>query len=754
MKYAFLITLIIICLSSNAQISGCTDPLANNYNLEATINDGSCTYGTATVSSLVSTELPEIMQETSGLIYWNNKLWTHNDDSDINLYSFDFDNVANYNTYELTGTQNKDQEEISQDSNYIYLGDFGNNVSGNRTNLRILRIEKQSLLDGSPIIDTIHFTYSNQTNFTATEANETDFDCESFIVSTDSIYLFTKQWVSEKTSVYSLSKYPGEHIAYYKNEFNVGGLITGAVYNRAKRCIVLCGYSSLVQPFFYLLYDFNGNDFFSGNKRKISFSKSLHQVEGITTNDWLTFYASNEKLVKIITIKSKIHTVDLSSYLSTYLNAIIPDVIAPVISSTIDDVELYADNNCKVIVPDFRSDISASDDITVVGNLMIVQSPNPGSYISSGINQISLRVYDESDNYDELLFNVNVLDTISPIIVIEDINIYIEATENCNAAVPDFSQTLNIYDNCTANDNLVFTQNIEPGTLCSGIENEVLLTLTDESDNVTQITLNINVIDATSPTIIIENENVNIEAIDNCSAAIPDFFEVLNFSDNCTATENLILTQNPVSGTICSGVENEVILTLTDESDNVTQIALNIIITDTTHPTINCPTIDPITLDFAELQYTVIGTEFDPDNYSDNCSISSITNDYNSSSSLTDAVFNIGTTTVVWTVTDENENSTTCSYDIVISPTDISMVLVSGLSIYPNPAENFIIIKDENLIVHKLNLSDINGKLISIPEKKENTNYSFDISELSSGIYFINIETKDKLSLKYKVIKN
>ncbi|MDD4216032.1 MAG: HYR domain-containing protein [Bacteroidales bacterium] len=752
MKSLFLISFITVCLFANAQTSGCTDPLATNYNTEATINDGSCTYGTSTVSAAVTHELPVIMEETSGLIYWNNKIWTHNDDADINLYSFSFDNVEDYNTYELTGTQNIDQEEISQDSNYIYIGDFGNNVSGNRTNLKILRVEKQSLLDGTPIIDTIHFTYSNQTNFEATEANKTDFDCEAFIVSTDSIYLFTKQWLSKKTSVYSLSKYPGEHIANYKNEFNVDGLITGAVFNRAKRCVVLCGYSSLMQPFFYLLYDFNGNDFFSGNKRKISFSHSFHQVEGITTNNGLTFYASNEKLVKFITIPQKIHEVDLSTYLSTYISSITPDVNAPVISSTHNDVDLYANNNCEVILPDYRTDVFASDDITTEDNLIIVQYPHPGTYISSDNNQISLRVYDEYDNFDEVFFNVNIIDTISPTITVEDNNIYIEATENCSAAIPDFLENLDIYDNCTANENLVLTQTPEPGTLCIGSENEVLLTLTDESDNETQIALNIIITDTTPPTINIPEINPII-LDENCSAVIPDFIEISEISDNCTSNENLVLTQTPEPGTLCSGSENEVLLTLTDESNNETQIILNISVIDTTPPTINCPVINPITIENDELYYTVNETEFDPDNYSDNCSIASITNDYNSNSSLSNAEFNIGTTSVVWTATDESGNTNTCTYNIIINSTDIDTENISGLSIYPNPAKDIIIIKDENLIVNKLILTDINGKSIPILAKKENMNYSFDISELSAGIYFINIETKDKINLKYKIIK-
>jgi hypothetical protein len=63
---------------------GCTDPLANNYNPAATQNDGSCTYQNANISPIRSNTLPALLDETSGLIFWNDKIWTHNDDIDIN----------------------------------------------------------------------------------------------------------------------------------------------------------------------------------------------------------------------------------------------------------------------------------------------------------------------------------------------------------------------------------------------------------------------------------------------------------------------------------------------------------------------------------------------------------------------------------------------------------------------------------------------------------------------------------------------
>jgi len=314
----------LIAGQSEAQKYGCTDRLAVNYDQSATINDGSCTYNPANLEPSISFSLAGSLSETSGLIFWNNQLWTHNDNTDTNIYSLDTLNGNIIKIYPLSRIANKDWEEISQDDNYIYVGDFGNN-GGNRTDLRIFKISKNSLTGNLPVIDSVKFTYSDQVDF-STGSNNTDFDCEAFIVSEDSIYLFTKQWVSNKTSVYSLPKNPGYYIAKLKSSYDVEGLITGAVYLESERIIALLGYSDLLEPFVYLLYDFKGSAFFGGNKRKIGLLLPYHQTEGISTADGIKYYISNESfsLYSVINVPQRLHIFDLTSFLGNYLNLPIP----------------------------------------------------------------------------------------------------------------------------------------------------------------------------------------------------------------------------------------------------------------------------------------------------------------------------------------------------------------------------------------------------------------------------------------------
>lgn len=274
---------------------------------------------TVTLAPVYSVQLPAELLETSGITRFQQGLVTHNDNSDEQLYVIDTLNGAILQTYSLNGTSNFDWEEITQDSLYLYVGDFGNNA-GSRTDLHILRIEKSSLIEGAPAIDTIAFAYEDQTDFTPSNQN-TAFDCEAFIAGTDSLFLFTKNWNNLSTVCYSVPKVPGNYLAQRKDSSAVNGLITGATYLPNKRLIILSAYSSLLQPFMYLLFDFEGTNFFSSFQQKINPSLNFHQIEGVATTNGIDVYLTNEYFSQsIITTQQKLHKFDLTPVLGDYLS--------------------------------------------------------------------------------------------------------------------------------------------------------------------------------------------------------------------------------------------------------------------------------------------------------------------------------------------------------------------------------------------------------------------------------------------------
>ena len=308
-----------------APVEGCTDPVAENYDDGAAVNDGSCTFPPATISSEESHYLPDGHEETSGIIYWNGKFWLINDAGPRNMYGLEFDNVQDIERVRLGSVPKRDWEEITQDDTHIYIGDFGNNY-GSSTSLRILRFTKKSILTGDPQMEVINFTYSDQDDLTSPGSNQTDFDCEAFLVRGDSIFLFTKQWAREQTSMYLLPNEPGDHVAELQETYDVQGLVTGLVYREDMDLLVFTGYSSDMAPFLYLFYDFEGVDFFGGNRRKVglslpgNFMGRGHQVEAITTRDGLTYYITNEHFaVSVLNFPQQIHRLDLSALLGHYV---------------------------------------------------------------------------------------------------------------------------------------------------------------------------------------------------------------------------------------------------------------------------------------------------------------------------------------------------------------------------------------------------------------------------------------------------
>lgn len=393
--FAAILISIFVDLHAIAQISGCTDPLANNYNPNATINNGSCTYNSVTVSPITTYTLVSQLNETSGLIFWNDTIYTHNDNTDKRIYALDSSNGSIVKTYSLGGITNIDWEEITEDSTSVYLGDFGNNANGNRTNLRIYKISKVSLWNNNPQIDTIKFAYSNQTSFAATGSNNTDFDCEAFIATKDSLYLFTKQWVSKKTSLYKLPKTAGIYTAQFILTHDVQGLITGATFVKDKNMVALCGYTNLLQPFFYMLYDFKNNAFFSGNKRKINLSTMFHQTEGITTKNGSRFYVSNEffNQSSIINVTQKLSVYDLGIYLypalslGTLENVYNKNGLFKIFTSLVND-EIVIINTNKVNFNYQIHDIYSKLLLSGINNSSELRLPLSG--ISSGFYTITI----------------------------------------------------------------------------------------------------------------------------------------------------------------------------------------------------------------------------------------------------------------------------------------------------------------------------------------------------------------------------
>ena len=269
----FLAFFLALNLSSRAQnVHGCTDPLANNHNPSATINDGSCTYNPTIYNPPFRYLLPDEVNETSGLVYFREGLWTINDSGNDPIL-FHLDTLTGNVLQEITisDAMNVDWEALAQDDLNIYIGDFGNN-SGNRDDLGIYIVSKNDIPEngnGTVTSDFISFEYVDYPG-SVIRRKENNFDCEAMIAIEDSLYLFSKNYGDSQTKLYRLPKDAGTYTAELLTSFNTAGLVTGADYNSESREVTLIGYTNNSWvPFMWLLFDYHDNRLFSGNKRRI-----------------------------------------------------------------------------------------------------------------------------------------------------------------------------------------------------------------------------------------------------------------------------------------------------------------------------------------------------------------------------------------------------------------------------------------------------------------------------------------------------
>ncbi|SDR74336.1 Por secretion system C-terminal sorting domain-containing protein [Polaribacter sp. KT25b] len=254
-------------------------------------------------------EIPAVAKETSGLLFLNGKIITHNDSGD-NAYLYELDSLTGVLNRRITITNatNVDWEDLADDETYIYISDSGNN-KGTRTDLKIYRVLKSDLKKSNTVsAETISFSYEDQTSFDGSDTH--NFDAEALVVYENNFLIFTKNRGDLKTNVYKFPITLGNHTAVKVSSANIVGLITGATVQNSN--FLLCGINANAIPFLVHISANRspGDDIFKSGFSKYTLTNELgvgNQVEGITSFDYGRFYISREAVNEdIISLKQKL----------------------------------------------------------------------------------------------------------------------------------------------------------------------------------------------------------------------------------------------------------------------------------------------------------------------------------------------------------------------------------------------------------------------------------------------------------------
>jgi len=292
-----------------------------------------------------------------------------------------------------------------------------------------------------------------------------------------------------------------------------------------------------------------------------------------------------------------------------------------------------------------------------------------GTSFNVGMTQVTYTVVDAFDNTSSCTFDVVITDTENPVFLTfcpEDIVDFIGA---------DCQQTINwtipvVTDNCPG---VELTSSHEPGSLFGPGETTVTYTATDIAGNVIFCSFTITLTDNSSPTINCP-ETITMDSPDGNPIVIIDI-PPLSFNDNCPGSivDYTLSGALSGSGTIdASGTafpvgQTTVTYTTTDAAGNTGACSFLVDIQGALN--IACP--DDLTVD-AGTDCTQIVDDVNVDIISDPENITSISYELNGATigsgvNASGTIFNLGTTTVTYTVIDDFDNVVVCSFMVTVT---------------------------------------------------------------------------------------
>ena len=326
------------------------------------------------------------------------------------------------------------------------------------------------------------------------------------------------------------------------------------------------------------------------------------------------------------------------------------DNIAPVVTCPTDQ-EVPAGEFCFAVLGDYRDSVTVIENCFYGEQVLVTQNPIIGTVLSSP-TLITMMGTDESGNSSTCSFSITPIDTTAPSLFCPA-DMTVDVNASCEYIVANFSGDATIDDNCSVFANMVYNQSVTVGSTLVQGTSSVQLTVMDESGNSSTCSFNLTVTDLSGPTVTCP-PSVGVIMDANCSGILGDYSGDITYSDNCSATGSLTLTQSPISGTVISG-NTPILITLTDEFGNSSTCNMTAIAIDNIDPTITCPSSVIVSIN-SSCQYTVPDLVGDLV-IDDNCTaFSNMLYSQNPLPGSTDG----GLTAVLFTISDQGGNSATC----------------------------------------------------------------------------------------------
>ena len=233
--------------------------------------------------------LPILINETSGLEFYNDNLITHNDSGGEPILYYLTTDGKIVSKRKIEDVKNNDWEDITIDDKYIYIADMGNNYD-TRNNLSIIKIHLDNNINTS---EQIKFNYPQQKSFKYRKLSM--FDAEGLISIDDYLLIFTKNRAKKITDIYRLPKTPGNYNAKKIGSLNTGSIITGADFDKSSNLLALTSTISFNEYYLLIIDNFSIEKKDDYNIKMYEIPVGTTQIEGIKIINSSTFWLTSEQ---------------------------------------------------------------------------------------------------------------------------------------------------------------------------------------------------------------------------------------------------------------------------------------------------------------------------------------------------------------------------------------------------------------------------------------------------------------------------
>ncbi|MDP4665226.1 MAG: HYR domain-containing protein [Flavobacteriaceae bacterium] len=310
--------------------------------------------------------------------------------------------------------------------------------------------------------------------------------------------------------------------------------------------------------------------------------------------DWIPLLAANDHCAVSVSSEDityvsdtylliNIEITDGSNNSSCAFNANLVDLTPPEIVSCVENQSLELGALCEIELPDYRSLLLASDACSSLENLMMQQSPAPGSMINEN-QTVSIVITDEAGNSSSCEFDLVLADNQAPDLICPLSLPGVHLDDACQYVMEDFTTAAIATDNC---DLQSVTQSIAPGTILSEGLYQITFTAEDTFGNQSSCLSSFNVLDNAAPEMTWIAE-LSFQSSIDCNYAIAEVQDYISAYD----CNDLSFSMSPEEGTLLPAGIHLITIIAEDAFGNESELETQIEVLPTNELTIeSCASI-------------------------------------------------------------------------------------------------------------------------------------------------------------------